>query len=177
MKQIFLVGLKVNISYDLLEKKLFNGWQVYKSYTNEYAISKVRPYYAETFEEARQRYIKQKLDEKSWGIRDILESSENFDWNIFCSHKFYEDCAKSIFPQLTAIRNYSEKYEIVNVKEVIKIKTIALNYLLEYLSAEDFKEWFWDTEVIKKLVNKENEVKTVIETVESSNDKDFELPF
>ena len=35
MKQIFLVGLKVNISYDLLEKKLFKGWQVYKSYTNE----------------------------------------------------------------------------------------------------------------------------------------------
>ena len=177
MKQIFLVGLKVDISYDLVEKKLFKGWQVYKSYANEYAISKVRPYYAETFEEARQRYIKQKLDEKSWGVRDILESSENFDWDIFCSHKFYEDCAKSIFPQLTAIRNYSEKYEIVNVKEVTKIKTIALNYLLEYLSAEDFKEWFWDTEVIKKLVNKENEVKTVIETIESSNDKDFELPF
>ena len=130
MKQIFLVGLKVDISYDLLEKKLFKGWQVYKSYANEYAISKVRPYYAETFEEARQRYIKQKLDEKSWGIRDILESSENFDWDIFRNHKFYEDCAKSIFPQLTAIRNYSEKYEIVNVKEVTKIKTIALNYLL-----------------------------------------------
>ena len=54
---------------------------------------------------------------------------------------------------------------------------IIENYLLEYLSAEDFKEWFWDTEVIKKLVNKENEVKTVIETIESSNDKDFELPF
>ena len=178
MKQIFLVGLKVDISYDLVEKKLFKGWQVYKSYANEYAISKVRPYYAETFEEARQRYIKQKLDEKSWGIRDILKSSENFSWDVFCNHKFYEECAKSIFPQLTAIRNYSEKYEIVNVKEVTKIKTIALNYLLEYLSAEDFKEWFWDTEVIKKLVNKENKSKeTIIETIESSNDKDFELPF
>ena len=51
MKQIFLVGLKVDISYDLVEKKLFKGWQAYKSYANEYAISKVRPYYAETFEE------------------------------------------------------------------------------------------------------------------------------
>ena len=177
MKQIFLVGLKVDISYDLVEKKLFKGWQVYKSYANEYAISKVRPYYAETFEEATSRYIKDNWEIKPWGLKDILESSENFDWNIFCSHKFYEDCAKSIFPQLTAIRNYSEKYEIVNVKEVTRIKTIALHYLLEYLSAEDFKEWFWDTEVIKKLVNKENEVKTVIETIESSNDKDFELPF
>ena len=177
MKQIFLVGLKVDISYDLLEKKLFKGWQVYKSYANEYAISKVRPYYAETFEEARQRYIKDNWDIKPWGLKDIYKSSENFDWDIFCNHKFYEDCVKSIFPEVTAIKNYSEKYEIVNVKEVTKIKTIALNYLLEYLSAEDFKEWFWDTEVIKKLVNKENEVKTVIETIESSNDKDFELPF
>ena len=177
MKQIFLVGLKVDISYDLVEKKLFKGWQVYKSNANEYAISKVRPYYAETFEEATSRYIKDNWDIKPWGLKDIYKSSDNFDWDIFCSHKFYEDCAKSIFPQLTAIRNYSEKYEIVNVKEVTKIKTIALNYLLEYLSAEDFKEWFWDTEVIKKLVNKENEVKTVIETIESSNDKDFELPF
>ena len=44
MKQIFLVGLKVDISYDLLENKLFKGWQVYKSYINEYAILKVRPY-------------------------------------------------------------------------------------------------------------------------------------
>ena len=175
MKQIFLVGLKVDISYDLLEKKLFKGWQVYKSYTNEYAISKVRPYYAETFEEARQRYIKQKLDEKSWGVRDILESSENFDWDIFCSHKFYEDCAKSIFPEVTAIRNYIEEYKIVDGKEALKI--VTLDYLKEYLSAEDFKEWFWDTEVIKKLDNKENEVKTVIETIESSSDKDFELPF
>ena len=177
MKQIFLVGLKVNISYDLLEKKLFKGWQVYKSYANEYAISKVRPYYAETFEEATSRYIKDNWDIKPWGLKDIYKSSDNFDWDIFCNHKFYEDCAKSIFPQLTDIRKYSEKYEIVNVKEVTKIKTIALNYLLKYLSAEDFKEWFWDTEVIKKLVNKENEVKTVIETIESSNDKDFELPF
>ena len=175
MKQIFLVGLKVNISYDLLEKKLFKGWQVYKSYANEYAISKVRPYYAETFEEARQRYIKQKLDEKSWGIRDILESSENFDWDIFCNHKFYEDCAKSIFPEVTAIRNYIEEYKIVDGKEALKIVTVS--YLQEYLSAEDFKEWFWDTEVIKKLVNKENKSKeTIIETIESSH-KDFELPF
>ena len=157
MKQIFLVGLKVDISYDLVEKKLFKGWQVYKSYANEYAISKVRPYYAETFEEARQRYIKQKLDEKSWGIRDILESSENFDWDIFCSHKFYEDCAKSIFPEVTAIRNYIEGYKIVDGKEALKI--VTFDYLEKYLSAEDFKEWFWDTEVIKKLVNKENKTK------------------
>ena len=27
------------------------------------------------------------------------------------------------------------------------------------ISAEDFKEWFWDTEVIKKLDNKENRKK------------------
>ena len=176
MKQIFLVGLKVDISYDLVEKKLFKGWQVYKSYANEYAISKVRPYYAETFEEARQRYIKQKLDEKSWGIRDILESSENFDWDIFRNHKFYEDCAKSIFPEVTAIQNYIEEYKIVDGKEALKI--VTFDYLKKYLSAEDFKEWFWDTEVIKKLVNKENKTKeTVIETIESSNDKDFELPF
>ena len=178
MKQIFLVGLKVDISYDLLEKKLFKGWQVYKSYANEYAISKVRPYYAETFEEATSRYIKDNWDIKPWGLKDIYKSSDNFDWDIFCSHKFYEDCAKSIFPEVTAIRNYIEEYEIVNVKEVIKIKTIDLNYLLEYLSAEDFKEWFWDTEAIKKLDNKENRTKEVtIETIESSNDKDFELPF
>ena len=157
MKQIFLVGLKVDISYDLVEKKLFKGWQVYKSYANEYAISKVRPYYAETFEEARQRYIKQKLDEKSWGIRDILESSENFDWNIFCSHKFYEDCAKSIFPEVKAIRNYIEEYKIVDGKEALKI--VTFDYLKKYLSAEDFKEWFWDTEVIKKLENKEKRKK------------------
>ena len=176
MKQIFLVGLKVDISYDLVEKKLFKGWQVYKSYANEYAISKVRPYYAETFEEARQRYIKDNWDIKPWGLKDIYKSSDNFDWDIFCSHKFYEDCAKSIFPEVTAIRNYIEEYKIVNGKEALKI--VTFDYLKKYLSAEDFKEWFWDTEVIKKLVNKENKTKeTVIETIESSNDKDFELPF
>lgn len=79
---------------------------------------------------------------------------------------------------MTAIKNYSEKYEIVDVKELIKIETIDLNYLLEYLSAEEFKEWFWDTESIKKLANKENKTKeTIIETIENDNDKDFELPF
>ena len=41
-----------------VEKKLFNGWQVYKSYTNEYAISKVRPYYAESLEKAKYRYAR-----------------------------------------------------------------------------------------------------------------------
>ena len=73
MKQIFLVGLKVDISYDLLEKKLFKGWQVYKSYANEYAISKVRPYYAETFEESKYRYIKNGLCSESWGLKDIYK--------------------------------------------------------------------------------------------------------
>lgn len=176
MKQIFLVGLKVDISYDLLEKKLFKGWQVYKSYANEYAISKVRPYYAETFEEATLRYIKDNWDIKPWGLKDIYKSSDNFDWDIFCSHKFYEDCAKSIFPEETAIRNYIEEYKIVDGKEALKI--VTFDYLKKYLSAEDLKEWFWDTEVIKKLVNKENKTKEVIiETIESSNDKDFELPF
>ena len=87
MKQIFLVGLKVDISYDLLEKKLFNGWQVYKSYTNEYAISKVRPYYAESLEKAKYRYIKDGLCSESWGLKDIYKSSDNFDWDIFCKHK------------------------------------------------------------------------------------------
>ena len=176
MKQIFLVGLKVDISYDLVEKKLFKGWQIYKSYANEYAISKVRPYYAETFEEATSRYIKDNWDIKPWGLKDIYKSSDNFDWDIFCSHKFYEDCAKSIFPEVTAIRNYIEEYKIVDGKEALKI--VTFDYLKKYLSAEDLKEWFWDTEVIKKLVNKENKTKeTVIETIESSNDKDFELPF
>ena len=175
MKQIFLVGLKVNISYDLLEKKLFNGWQVYKSYTNEYAISKVRPYYTESLEKAKYRYIKNGLCSESWGLKDIYKSSDNFDWDIFCKHKFYEECINSILPDQIAIKNYVEKYDLVDGKEALKI--VTLDYLKEYLSAEDFKEWFWDTEVIKKLVNKENEVKTVIETIESSSDKDFELPF
>ena len=150
MKQIFLVGLKVDISYDLVEKKLFKGWQVYKSYANEYAISKVRPYYAETFEEATSRYIKDNWDIKSWGLKDIYKSSDNFDWDIFCNHKFYEDCAKSI-------RNYIEEYKIVDGKEALKI--VTFDYLKKYLSAEDLKEWFWDTEVIKKSVNKENKTK------------------
>lgn len=176
MKQIFLVGLKVDISYDLLENKLFKGWQVYKSYTNEYAISKVRPYYAESLEKAKYRYIKDNWDIKPWGLKDIYKSSDNFDWDIFCSHKFYEDCAKSILPEMTAIRNYIEEYKIVDGKEAFKI--VTFDYLKKYLSAEDFKEWLWDTEVIKKLVNKENKTKEVIiETIENSNDKDFELPF
>ena len=175
MKQIFLVGLKVDISYDLVEKKLFKGWQVYKSYANEYAISKVRPYYAETFEEATSRYIKDNWDIKPWGLKDIYKSSDNFDWDIFCSHKFYEECINSILPEQTAIKNYVEKYDLVDGKEALKI--VTFDYLKEYLSAEDFKEWFWDTEVIKKLDNKENKSKeTIIETIESSH-KDFELPF
>ena len=176
MKQIFLVGLKVNISYDLLEKKLFKGWQIYKSYTNEYAISKVRPYYVESFEEATSRYIKDKWDIEPWGLTDIYKSSDNFDWDIFCSHKFYEDCANSIIPESTAIRNYIEEYDLVDGKHALKI--VTFNYLQEYLSAEEFKEWLWDTESIKKLARKENRTKeTIIETIESSNDKDFELPF
>ena len=175
MKQIFLVGLKVDISYDLVEKKLFKGWQVYKSYVNEYAISKVRPYYAESLEKAKYRYIKDGLCSESWGLKDIYKSSDNFDWDIFCSHKFYEECINSIFPESTAIKNYVEKYDLVDGKEALKI--VTFDYLKEYLSAEDFKEWFWDTEVIKKLDNKENKTKeTIIETIESSH-KDFELPF
>ena len=157
MKQIFLVGLKVNISYDLLEKKLFKGWQVYKSYANEYAISKVRPYYAESLEKAKYRYIKDGLCSESWGLKDIYKSSDNFDWDIFCKHKFYEECINSILPEQTAIKNYVEKYDLVDGKEALKI--VTLDYLKEYLSAEDFKEWFWDTEVIKKLDNKENRKK------------------
>lgn len=176
MKQIFLVGLKANISYDLLEKKLFKGWQVYKSYTNEYAISKVRPYYVESLEEAKSRYIKDGWHTEFGGLKDIYKSSDNFDWDIFCSHKFYEECINSILPEPTAIKNYVEKYDLVDGKQALKI--ITLDYLQEYLSAEDFKEWFWDTEAIKKSANKENRTKeTIIETIESSNDKDFELPF
>ena len=157
MKQIFLVGLKVDISYDLLEKELFKGWQVYKSYTNEYAISKVRPYYTETFEEATSRYIKDNWDIKPWGLKDIYKSSDNFDWDIFCKHKFYEECINSILPEQTAIKNYVEKYDLVDGKEALKI--VTLDYLKEYLSAEDFKEWFWDTEVIKKLDNRQKQIK------------------
>ena len=157
MKQIFLVGLKVDISYDLLENKLFKGWQVYKSYTNEYAIPKVRPYYAESLEKAKYRYIKDGLCSESWGLKDIYKSSDNFDWDIFCKHKFYEECINSILPEQTAIKNYVEKYDLVDGKEALKI--VTLDYLKEYLSAEDFKEWFWDTEVIKKLDNKENRKK------------------
>ena len=168
MKQIFLVGLKVNISYDLLEKKLFKGWQVYKSYTNEYAISKVRPYYVESFEEAKSRYIEEGWHAEFGGLTDIYKSSDHFDWDIFCSHKFYEKCI--------AIKNYVEKYDLVDGKEALKI--VTFDYLKEYLSAEDFKEWFWDTESIQKLARKENRTKeTIIKTIESSNDKDFELPF
>ena len=131
MKQIFLVGLKVDISYDLVEKKLFKGWQVYKSYANEYAISKVRPYYAESLEKAKYKYIKNELCSESWGLKDIYKSSDNFDWNIFCKHKFYEECINSIFPEQTAIKNYVEKYDLVDGKEALKI--VTLDYLKEII--------------------------------------------
>ena len=56
-------------------------------------------------------------------------------------------------------------------------KSYSFDYLKEYLSAEDFKEWFWDTEVIKKLDSKRKQDKiTIIETIESSH-KYFELQF
>ena len=117
----------------------------------------MRPYYAESLEKAKYRYIKDGLCSESWGLKDIYKSSDNFDWDIFCKHKFYEECINSIFPEQTAIKNYVEKYDLVDGKEALKI--VTLDYLKEYLSAEDFKEWFWDTEVIKKLDNRQKQIK------------------
>ena len=139
MKQIYVIATKYSMSYEVFNRWL-NKEKTVLTVEDGYAIYHARPFYTETLEEAIERYKDKGWHNASWKLRHIIESSENFDWDICLHHEEYEGSSKSIIPQECRLKNFEERKSLIHLTNF----TTSIEFLQGYLSSEDFREWFWD---------------------------------
>ena len=139
MKQVYVIATRYSMSYEVFNK-WFNHEKTILTVDDAYAIFHAKPFYTETVEEALERYKEKGWHNCSWGLKNIIDSSENFDWDVCLHHKSYEKWSKSIIPQECRIKNFVDSYHAVLIKNL----NPSFTFIKENMQAEDFREWLWD---------------------------------